>query len=64
MAGLNKYDPKLKRKIRLQNHIARDLRTPKYAQRKREVRKESDEHDHWTSRDWINHLDDEDLDID
>lgn len=40
MTGLNKYSDKEKRKMRLQNHIARDLRTPKYRQRKVEVRKE------------------------
>ena len=33
MTGLNKLDSKLRRKVRRQNHIARDLRTPKYAPR-------------------------------
>lgn len=33
MTGLNKYDDKMKREQRRRNHIARDLRTPKYRQR-------------------------------
>jgi hypothetical protein len=33
MAGLNKYDPKLRREQRRRNHVARDLFSPKYRQR-------------------------------
>jgi hypothetical protein len=31
--GIRFYGPKDRRRIRRQNHIARDLRTPKYRQR-------------------------------
>jgi hypothetical protein len=41
MAGLNKYSDKQKREQRRRNHIARDLRTPKYRQ-KRIDKKKSD----------------------
>ena len=33
MTGLNRYTDKEKRKMRRHNHIARDLRTPKFRQR-------------------------------
>jgi len=33
MVGLNKVDEKYKRQQRRKNHIARDLRTPKYRER-------------------------------
>jgi superfamily I DNA and/or RNA helicase len=38
MTGLNKYSDKERRKMRIQNRIARDLRTPKYRQRKVELK--------------------------
>lgn len=31
--GVDRYDDKEKRKVRRHNHIARDLRTPKFKQR-------------------------------
>ena len=31
--GMRSYDPKQRRRIRRQNHIHKDLRTPKYRQR-------------------------------
>lgn len=34
MTGLNKFNDKRKREMRRLNHIARDLRTPKYKQRR------------------------------
>ena len=33
MTGLNKFDEKMKREMRRRNHIARDLRHPKFRQR-------------------------------
>lgn len=34
MTGLNRFNDKKKREMRRMNHIARDLRTPKYKQRR------------------------------
>lgn len=39
MTGLNKYSDKMKREQRRRNHVARDLRTPKYKQRVIEKRR-------------------------
>lgn len=39
MAGLNKYSDKEKREMRRRNHIARDLRTPKFKQRIEKIKK-------------------------
>ena len=38
--GLRAFDEKERRRQRRQNHIARDLRTPKYRQRRVEKNKE------------------------
>lgn len=38
--GMNSYDDKRKRAMRRKNHIARDLRTEKYRQRKIELKKD------------------------
>lgn len=37
--GMRGYNQKERRKVRMQNHVARDLNTPKYHQRIREVKK-------------------------
>lgn len=39
MSGLNTYDSKQRREVRRRNHVAKDLLTPKYAPRVREVKK-------------------------
>ena len=52
MVGLNRVEHKQRRKIRRMNHIARDLRTPKYAPR---VVKPKNEEDcrHWKLSDYV-----------
>jgi hypothetical protein len=42
MSGLNKFNDKDKRRQRMRNHIARDLRTPKYKPRVVEPKKRQD----------------------
>ncbi len=56
MTGMNKYDDKRKRAMRMRNHIARDLASGKYHQRIKEGRPkppppEIDEDD---DEDWYN----------
>lgn len=43
MAGINRYEGKDRRRQRLRNHIAKDLRSPKYAPRVIPGRKLSEE---------------------
>lgn len=43
MAGLNKYSDKEKREMRRRNHIARDLRTPKFKPRVIEKRRKEND---------------------
>jgi hypothetical protein len=57
MTGLGKFDPKQRREQRRRNHIARDLRTPKYRQRVVEDHRESDEERRWRR---YHHTDEED----
>lgn len=38
--GMSGYEDKERRKIRRENHIARDLRTPKYRSRRVEMNKD------------------------
>ena len=40
MSGLKGCPPKQRREVRRRNHIARDLRTPKYGPRIRESKKQ------------------------
>ena len=40
MSGLNHFDGKQRRSVRRRNHIARDLRTPKYGPRIRELKRQ------------------------
>lgn len=40
MKGLRHYSPKEQRAVRRRNHIHRDLRTPKYEPRIKEVKKQ------------------------
>lgn len=51
MKGIRSYEPKERRKVRRRNHIARDLMSPKYNQRIREV-------DHKEDTSWRADLDD------
>lgn len=48
--GIRFYVPKDRRRIRRQNHIARDLRTPKYHQRVID-KKEEEEVKYWDYED-------------
>lgn len=48
--GMGFYSPKDRRRIRRQNHIARDLRTPKYHQRVID-KKEEEEVKYWDYED-------------
>lgn len=60
MTGINKFSDKDRRKIRLQNHIARDLGSPKYRQRRTPKKALiRDEYEHWTNSEWLKHLNDE-----
>lgn len=45
MVGLNKYDDKRRREMRRRNHVARDLRTPKYTPRVKQPKKWYDDVD-------------------
>jgi len=47
--GMGFYSPKDRRRIRRQNHIARDLRTPKYHQRV--IDKKEEEVKYWDYED-------------
>ena len=40
MSGLNGYEGKQRKETRRRNHIAKDLRTPKYGPRIREVKRQ------------------------
>jgi len=60
--GMRAYNWKEKRKMRIRNHIAKDLAKPKYHQRRKEGKKEDDQYEHWTKQEWLKHLD-EDNDI-
>lgn len=48
--GINNFKGKDRRRMRLRNHIAKDLRTPKYQQRKSEGKKPKHEDESW--KDW------------
>jgi hypothetical protein len=60
MTGLNKFDDKRRREMRRKNHIALDLRTPKYKPRVVKP-KNKDDYENWTNKDWLQHLTDEDI---
>lgn len=47
MVGLNKYSDKKKREMRRRNHIARDLRTRKYHQRRVDHHDKPDKYKNW-----------------
>lgn len=59
MVGLNKYSDKEKRKMRMHNHIARDLRTPKYKQRRVGRKTRPDDYANWNQKDWLDFLTEE-----
>lgn len=40
MSGMNHFESKQRRAVRRRNHIARDLRTPKYGPRIKESKKQ------------------------
>lgn len=46
--GLNAFEEKRRREQRRRNHIAKDLRTPKYQQRRVETNKQDKYKDYFT----------------
>lgn len=60
MTGLNKFNDKKRREMRRFNHIARDLRTPKYKQRRIDHKKPQHEKPITIgSREWYEQFDEE-----
>ena len=54
MSGMDRIDPKRRREQRRRNHIVKDLRTPKYHQRRIEDKRKK-----WTLKDYEKEKDDD-----
>lgn len=55
MTGIRKFAHKERRRIRRQNSVAKDLKSPKYHQRVVKKRRLQDES--WSMKDWLNEED-------
>ena len=56
MNGMRSYEPKQRRKVRMNNHEKYDL-LPRPKRIKARLVK--DDHEHWTSHNWLQHLEDD-----
>jgi len=60
--GMNKFDEKDRRAVRRRNHVARDLRSPKYAPRVVRARTREDEDERRFRRYGLEEIDKDNLD--